>query len=111
MFFLYNSATGIIALDGRLGCLEASFNDRPQRLVEAIAETLNVTMLTENGLQFWRYWDTPIYKKLVKAQDTMAEYEILLVNVFPKYFVAVKVTVTNCSHIGKQLSYTITLPS
>ncbi|OQR76472.1 hypothetical protein BIW11_07765 [Tropilaelaps mercedesae] len=73
-------STGVIALDSRLGCLRYPMDDsasaRPRRLVEAIAETLNVTMLTENGLQFWRYWDTPTYQKLVKAQDSMAEYRI-----------------------------------
>ncbi|XP_028968072.1 uncharacterized protein LOC100906274 [Galendromus occidentalis] len=66
-------ATGLLALNTRLGCVKAPEDpsSRQRRLIEAAAETNRVIMLTENGLPFWRYWDTPTYKKLVRAQDTM----------------------------------------
>ncbi|CAN7982035.1 unnamed protein product, partial [Ixodes pacificus] len=66
--------TGVLALNTRLGCLEGklSLDSEQQRLVEAASETHRIIMLTENGLPFWKFWDTPAYKRLVKSQDFMA---------------------------------------
>lgn len=66
--------TGVLALNTRLGCLEGDLSAdlEQQRLVEAASETHRIIMLTENGLPFWKVWNTPTYKKLVQSQDFMA---------------------------------------
>ncbi|CAN7995760.1 unnamed protein product [Ixodes hexagonus] len=66
--------TGVLALNTRLGCLEGDLSpdSEQQRLVEAASETHRIIMLTENGLPFWKVWNTPAYKRLVKSQDFMA---------------------------------------
>lgn len=66
--------TGVLALNTRLGCLEQglSSDSEPARLVEAASETHRIIMVTENGLPFWKVWNTPAYRKLVQSQDFMA---------------------------------------
>ncbi|XP_077540798.1 cytochrome P450 302a1, mitochondrial-like isoform X3 [Haemaphysalis longicornis] len=66
--------TGVLALNTRLGCLERdlSSDSERQRLVEAASETHRIIMVTENGLPFWKVWNTPAYRKLVDSQDFMA---------------------------------------
>lgn len=66
--------TGVLALNTRLGCLQRglSSDSEQQRLVEAASETHRIIMVTENGLPFWKVWNTPAYRKLVQSQDFMA---------------------------------------
>lgn len=66
--------TGVLALNTRLGCLQGglSSDSEQQRLVEAASETHRIIMVTENGLPFWKVWNTPAYRKLVDSQDFMA---------------------------------------
>ncbi|XP_077488423.1 cytochrome P450 302a1, mitochondrial-like isoform X2 [Amblyomma americanum] len=66
--------TGVLALNARLGCLQRdlSSDSEQQRLVEAASETHRIIMVTENGLPFWKVWNTPAYRKLVESQDFMA---------------------------------------
>lgn len=62
-------------LDARLGNL-TDHNDEAEALMAAADETNAVTLPTDNGLQLWRYLDTPKYRRLVRAQDTL--YRIAL---------------------------------
>ncbi|KAL1487303.1 hypothetical protein MTO96_008087 [Rhipicephalus appendiculatus] len=66
--------TGVLALNTRLGCLQQglSSDSEQSRLVEAASETHRIIMVTENGLPFWKVWNTPAYKQLVQSQDFMA---------------------------------------
>lgn len=60
-------------LDTRLGNL-LDANDEANALISASDITNVVTLPTDNGMQLWRYMDTPKYRKLVKAQDTLYRY-------------------------------------
>ncbi|KAG0718437.1 Cytochrome P450 302a1, mitochondrial [Chionoecetes opilio] len=62
-------------LDVRLGNL-TDHNEEVEALMEAAQESNNLTIPTDNGLQLWHYVDTSMYRRLVRAQDTM--YRIAL---------------------------------
>ncbi|XP_075552441.1 cytochrome P450 302a1, mitochondrial-like isoform X1 [Dermacentor variabilis] len=90
--------TGVLALNTRLGCLQRglSSESEQQRLVEAASETHRIIMVTENGLPFWKMWNTPAYRKLVESQDFMA-------SVVSKYLERTKVADQNVE-TGRELT-------
>ena len=57
-------------LDVRLGNL-TDYNQEVEELMEAAQETTSLTLPLDNGLQLWHYVDTPKYRRMVRAQDTM----------------------------------------
>lgn len=57
-------------LDTRLGSL-TDHNDEADTLMAAAEETNALTLPTDNGMQLWRYLDTPTYRRLVRAQDAL----------------------------------------
>lgn len=44
---------------------------RSSKLIEAAEVTNSLTLPTDQGLQLWRYFETPKYRKLRKAQEFM----------------------------------------
>lgn len=62
--------TFVSLLDSRLGNL-VDHNDEADALMAAADVANAVTLPLDNGIQLWRYMDTPKYRKMVKAQDTM----------------------------------------
>lgn len=57
-------------LDTRLSNL-TDHNEEADTLMAAADETNAVTLPTDNGMQLWRYFNTPDYRKLVQAQDSL----------------------------------------
>lgn len=46
-------------------------NSRSSKLIEAAEVTNSLTLPTDQGLQLWRRFETPKYRKLRKAQEYM----------------------------------------
>lgn len=44
---------------------------RSSKLIEAAEVTNSLTLPTDQGLQLWRHFETPKYRKLRKAQEFM----------------------------------------
>lgn len=65
---------GVLALDTRFGCL-GSERDHPRirAIMQAAYDTQEVVMTTETGFPFWKYFRTPAYKKLERAQELLYE--------------------------------------
>lgn len=61
---------------------ELNPNSRSSRLIEAAEATNSSILPTDQGLQLWRYFETPKYRKLRKAQEFMERY----VNLFMMRF-------------------------
>lgn len=68
--------TCLAALDMRLDSfskLELKPNSRSSRLVESALTTNSCILKTDNGPQLWKKFETPLYRKLRKAQEYMEE--------------------------------------
>ncbi|KAJ6640669.1 Cytochrome P450, mitochondrial, partial [Pseudolycoriella hygida] len=50
---------------------ELDSGSRSSKLIEAAEVTNSLTLSTDQGLQLWRYFETPKYRKLRKAQEFM----------------------------------------
>ena len=66
--------TAMSALDTRLGCI-GSKNLPPEaiRLINAADDSNKAILRSDNGLQLWRKFNTPIYKRLTNGQDIIYE--------------------------------------
>ncbi|KAK8383651.1 hypothetical protein O3P69_015840 [Scylla paramamosain] len=71
--FLELTITSLLEI--RLGKLD-DHSDEAEQLAHAVDETNCVVLPTDNGLQLWKYVRTPMYRRLVSAQDTI--YRIAL---------------------------------
>lgn len=68
--------TGQAVLDVRLNSFskeEHAKNSRTSKLINAALETNSCILKTDNGLQLWRKFETPLYKRLRKSQEYMEE--------------------------------------
>lgn len=57
-------------LDARIGNL-TDHNDEADALMAAAEDSNEVTLPLDNGMRLWRYINTPKYRKLVRAHDTL----------------------------------------
>nr|XP_053629407.1 cytochrome P450 302a1, mitochondrial-like isoform X1 [Cherax quadricarinatus] len=76
---LFLELTMVAALDVQLGCVKSSVHTisrEAKDLMEAAHMSNSSIIHTDNGLQFWRYFNTPLYKRLVQGQNTI--YRIAL---------------------------------
>ncbi|XP_011332052.1 cytochrome P450 302a1, mitochondrial [Ooceraea biroi] len=73
---LFLELTCLVAFDVRMQSLskeEQRPNSETSRLIEAAYVTNDVILRLDNGPRLWRFFETPLYKKLRKAQDYMEE--------------------------------------
>lgn len=63
----------VATLDVGLGCLQgaAGGNEEAEALMTATHESNSSILGTDNGLQLWRFIDTPLYRRLIRGQDTI----------------------------------------
>lgn len=64
--------TCLIAFDERMNSFteaEHDPNSRTSKLIKASDDSNDTVLPTDQGLQLWRYFETPTYKKLRKAQE------------------------------------------
>ncbi|XP_037044691.1 cytochrome P450 302a1, mitochondrial isoform X1 [Bradysia coprophila] len=59
---------------------------RSSKLIEAAETTNSLTLPTDQGLQLWRYFETPKYRKLRKAQEFMESVAVDFVTQKLTYF-------------------------
>ncbi|KAK4299922.1 hypothetical protein Pmani_027844 [Petrolisthes manimaculis] len=66
--------TMVATLDVGLGCLQGGSgegNEEAEALMTAAHESNSTILGTDNGLQLWRLINTPLYRRLIKGQDTI----------------------------------------
>lgn len=72
---LFLELTMAATLDVRLGCISKSntksINQEAEDLIKASHDSTSSIMGTDNGLQLWRKFNTPLYKQLTHGQDTI----------------------------------------
>lgn len=69
-------------VDYRFNCLEpnTSLNSEAVQLMKAAEASTKSILATDNGIPFWKWFKTPLYKKLTKGQDTIYKYELYNLN-------------------------------
>nr|XP_003701074.1 PREDICTED: cytochrome P450 302a1, mitochondrial [Megachile rotundata]XP_012135499.1 PREDICTED: cytochrome P450 302a1, mitochondrial [Megachile rotundata]XP_012135500.1 PREDICTED: cytochrome P450 302a1, mitochondrial [Megachile rotundata] len=80
---LYLELTCLIVFDTRLNSFskeEREKNSVSSKLIEAAFATNSAILKLDNGLQFWRIFETPLYRKLRKAQTYMETVALELVS-------------------------------
>jgi hypothetical protein len=70
-----STAIVYIALDTRLGCLEANLapDSEPQKMIESVEVQFDALNKLEFGIPIWKYVSTPTWRIFVKAADVFAE--------------------------------------
>jgi len=70
-----STAIVFIALDTRLGCLEAKLapDSDPQKMIDSVQVQIHSFYKLEYGIPIWKYVRTPTWKKFVKASDVFVE--------------------------------------
>lgn len=66
--------TCLVVFDVRLNSFskeERCENSKSSKLIKAAFTTNSVMLRLDNGLQLWRFFETPLYRKLRKAQTYM----------------------------------------
>lgn len=66
--------TCLVVFDTRLNSFskeERSADSKSSKLIEAAFATNSAILKLDNGLQLWRFFETPLYRKLRKAQAYM----------------------------------------
>lgn len=66
---------GLVTFDTRFGSLESNVNSQsiPMKLIEAAATINRLVLSTDNGLQLWKKFKTPSYRKICEAQQYLEE--------------------------------------
>ncbi|XP_014488066.1 PREDICTED: cytochrome P450 302a1, mitochondrial [Dinoponera quadriceps] len=80
---LFLELTCLILFDVRMNSFsetERHLNSRSSRLIDAAFETNSVILRLDNGLRLWRFWETPLYKKLCKSQNYMEEVTLQILS-------------------------------
>ena len=70
-----STAIVYIALDTRLGCLDANLaqESEDQKMIDSVQVQLESLLKLEFGFPMWKYVSTPTWRKFVKASDVFAE--------------------------------------
>ncbi|XP_076632594.1 cytochrome P450 302a1, mitochondrial [Colletes latitarsis] len=80
---LYLELTCLVVFDVRLNSFskkERFENSRSSKLIKAAFATNSAILKLDNGFQLWRYFETPLYRKLRKAQMYMETIALELVS-------------------------------
>ncbi|XP_015605352.1 cytochrome P450 302a1, mitochondrial [Cephus cinctus] len=80
---LYLELTCLVAFDVKLNSfseVEMLEGSRSSKLIEAALSTNKAILALDNGLRLWRFFNTPLYRKLCKAQNCMEEVAIEMVS-------------------------------
>ncbi|XP_055378532.1 cytochrome P450 302a1, mitochondrial [Condylostylus longicornis] len=75
--------TCLLTFGVRLGSFSSSeynLNSRTSKLIKSAEDTNSSILPTDQGFQFWRYFETPTYRKLRKAQEYMESVAVELVS-------------------------------
>ncbi|XP_029669358.1 cytochrome P450 302a1, mitochondrial-like [Formica exsecta] len=79
---LFLELTCLVVFDIRMQSLsekERHENSRSSRLINAAFTTNSAILKLDNGPMFWRFFETPLYKKLRRAQNYMEEVALEMV--------------------------------
>ncbi|KAH0952125.1 hypothetical protein HN011_010875 [Eciton burchellii] len=79
---LFLELTCLVAFDVRMQSLskeERRLDSQTSRLIEAAYTTNDVLLRLDNGPRLWRFFETPLYRKLREAQDYMEEIALRMV--------------------------------
>ena len=58
------------ALNVRLGCIDGKkVTKEAEELIKAADDSNKSILGTDNGLQLWKFFNTPMYKRLTRGQD------------------------------------------
>ena len=70
-----STAIVFIALDTRLGCLDANLapDSEPQKMIDSVRVQFESFQTLEFRIPIWKYVSTPAWRKFVKAADVFAE--------------------------------------
>jgi hypothetical protein len=70
-----STAIVYIALDTRLGCLDANLtpDSEPQKMIDSVQVQFESMHKLEFGIPIWKFVSTPAWRKFVKAADVFAE--------------------------------------
>lgn len=63
-----------IALDKRLGLIGSTWDPEVEHFIECVRNFFELGFDIEFSPSLWKYYDTPKWKKLVKAFDDITEY-------------------------------------
>ncbi|XP_018371856.1 PREDICTED: cytochrome P450 302a1, mitochondrial-like [Trachymyrmex cornetzi] len=72
----------LVTFDVKMGSLseeEKHPHSRSSRLIKAALMTNSVMLKLDNGPMFWRFFETPLYRKLRKAQNYMEKIALQMV--------------------------------
>ncbi|XP_018342302.1 PREDICTED: cytochrome P450 302a1, mitochondrial isoform X2 [Trachymyrmex septentrionalis] len=72
----------LVTFDVKMGSLseeEKHPHSRSSRLIDAALITNTVMLKLDNGPMFWRFFETPLYRKLCKAQNYMEKIALQMV--------------------------------
>ncbi|XP_029173132.1 cytochrome P450 302a1, mitochondrial isoform X2 [Nylanderia fulva] len=79
---LFLELTCLVVFDIKMESLsekERHPNSRSSRLIDAAFSSNSATLKLDNGPMLWRFFETPLYKKLRKAQNYMEEVALDIV--------------------------------
>ncbi|XP_074102939.1 cytochrome P450 302a1, mitochondrial [Cotesia typhae] len=80
---LFLELTCLVAFDVSMNSFSAAemqVDSRSSKLIDAALTTNSAILKLDNGIQLWKYFKTPLYKKLCTSQKLMEEVAIELVN-------------------------------
>jgi len=90
-----STAIVYIALDTRLGCLDANLapDSEPQKMIDSVQVQFDSFHKLEFAIPVWKYVGSPTWRKFVKASDVFVEC------VLQKSYVFSHIPKKNCSLI------------
>ncbi|XP_076059932.1 cytochrome P450 302a1, mitochondrial-like [Oratosquilla oratoria] len=70
---LFLELTFVVGLDRRAGCLDHDFSSDSEggRLLQAADMSNKAVLRTDNSLMLWKLFNTPLYRQLIRGQDTI----------------------------------------
>ncbi|XP_076298802.1 cytochrome P450 302a1, mitochondrial isoform X2 [Lasioglossum baleicum] len=80
---LYLELTCLVVFDVTLNCFskeERHKDSRSSKLIDAAIATNNAILKLDNSLQLWKFFETPLYRKLRKAQAYMESVALELIS-------------------------------
>ncbi|XP_034943808.1 cytochrome P450 302a1, mitochondrial [Chelonus insularis] len=80
---LFLEITCLVAFDATIDSFspeEMQENSRSSRLIDAALTSNSVILKLDNGPQLWRFFETPMYKKLSSSQQYMEKFAVEMVN-------------------------------
>ena len=71
---IFMEATGLLVLETRLSALKLDLPSEslPAKLINAAREVNSSVLATDNGLPFWKLWETRDFKRTKEGMETIA---------------------------------------